>query len=148
METEILIQQLKTKDFAVFGTGFVAEMFYEALKETGLSSGLRCCIVSKAREGETFHGRPVYSAGSFRLPDDMMLCIAVHESAYGEISNEIKSIWDATRYRGIRWSLSTADLSSAGLRIIQTKRRSKRPSASITMTFMNCSTGSLHSRRI
>ena len=92
MDTEILIQQLKTKDFAVFGTGFVAGMFYEALKETGLSSGLTCCIVSKAGEGETFHGRPVYSAGSFRLPNDMMLCIAVHESAFGEISDKIKSI--------------------------------------------------------
>ena len=40
MTTEELIRQLKIKDLAIFGIGFVAEMFFQALDLHGLTSGI------------------------------------------------------------------------------------------------------------
>ena len=94
MKTDDLLFQLKTSNIALFGTGFVAEMFFEALTELGLSSKLCCCIVSSARERETFHGRPVFTADSYSLPEDTVLCVAVHESVAVELNDTLNNISD------------------------------------------------------
>ena len=68
MKTKDLLRQLKTKDIAVFGTGFVAEMFYEALQIHDLTSKIRCFVVSQASQNQRLHDRPVYPAEGLDLP--------------------------------------------------------------------------------
>ena len=69
VKTEELVQLLETGQAAVFGTGFVAEMFYLALERNGLWDRIRFCVTTSAPEGETFHGRPVVSLGTARFSD-------------------------------------------------------------------------------
>ena len=81
MKTEELLQQLGNKDIAIFGTGFVAEMFYTALERKGLASRMRFAVVTSAPEKIRFHGKPVLSIKEAKFSEDMLLCVAVHESA-------------------------------------------------------------------
>lgn len=78
--TEGLLKQLKTREIAIFGAGFVAEMFWQALKLHGAEDNVSCCVVTHAESGHCFHGIPVRSLQSTRVPENMLLCIAVHES--------------------------------------------------------------------
>ena len=68
VKTEELVRLLETRQAAVFGTGFVAEMFYLALERNGLWDRIRFCVTTSAPGGETFHGRPVVSLGMTRFP--------------------------------------------------------------------------------
>ena len=81
MKTEELLQQLGKKDIAIFGTGFVAEMFYTALERRGLASRMQFAVVTSATERLRFHGKPVLSMKEAKFSEDMLLCVAVHESA-------------------------------------------------------------------
>ena len=79
--TEVLLEQLKTKEFAVFGTGFVAEMFWQALKLHGMEDRVSFSVITHTESGSCFHGKPVYSLRETQIPENMLLCVAVHESA-------------------------------------------------------------------
>lgn len=83
--TDELIQKLQTRDTVVFGTGFVAEMFYQALIQHGLADRVRAYTVTEARAGQRFHGIPVLSFRETAFPGDTLLCVAVHESALAGI---------------------------------------------------------------
>ena len=96
MKTKDLLRQLKTKDIAVFGTGFVAEMFYEALQIHDLTSKIRCFVVSQASQNQRLHDRPVYPAEGLDLPAGVLLCVAVHESAAKEVMQTLKAYADRT----------------------------------------------------
>ena len=96
MKTKDLLRQLKTKDIAVFGTGFVAEMFYEALQIHDLTSKIRCFVVSQASQNQRLHDRPVYPAEGLDLPEGVLLCVAVHESAAKEVMQTLKAYADRT----------------------------------------------------
>ena len=92
VKTEELVQLLETRQAAVFGTGFVAEMFYLALERNGLWDRIRFCVTTSAPEGETFHGRPVVSLGTARFSDRMLLCAAVHESVWNSLQESLAGI--------------------------------------------------------
>ena len=91
MTTEELIRQLKTKDLAVFGTGFVAEMFYQALDLHGLTSGIHFFAISNAQEGQQFHGKPVYSLEEAPFSENTLLCLAVHGSAAKDLQKQMEN---------------------------------------------------------
>ena len=98
MTTEELIRQLKIKDLAIFGIGFVAEMFFQALDLHGLTSGIQFFAVSNAREGQQFHGKPVYSLEAAPFSETTLLCLAVHESTAKDLQKQMenypsKSVW-------------------------------------------------------
>ncbi len=98
MKTEELLRQLETKDIAVFGTGFVAEMFYMALDRRGLASRLQFAVVTTAKDDLQFHGKPVFSLNEVEFSEDMLLCVVVHESAMPELKTilgkvSIPSVW-------------------------------------------------------
>ena len=90
METGELLKLLETKDLAVFGTGFVAEMFLEALRIRGLESRVRFFTVTDAFPGQSFRGRPVRSLADADLREDVLLCVAVHASAAGDVREALR----------------------------------------------------------
>ena len=90
METGELLRQLETNGLAVFGTGFVAEMFHEALKIHGLESRIRFYAVTKASPGQSFRGRPVRSLADTDPKEDLLFCVAVHASAAREVMEVLK----------------------------------------------------------
>ena len=91
IETDELIQKLQTRDAVVFGTGFVAEMFYQALVRHGLADRIRTYTVTEARAGQRFHGIPVLSFRETAFPGDTLLCVAAHESALPGIEKALGS---------------------------------------------------------
>ncbi len=80
------MNEILTKPFAVFGTGFVAEMFREGLKNRGLERNAKLYLVSGEPKTPLFHGVPV-----MRLADcedrSLPVCIAVHEANYPEVQD-------------------------------------------------------------
>ena len=69
----------------VFGTGFVAEMFWYALERHGLTDRVRGFLVSACPDGARFHDRPVRAVSGAEIPPETTVCLAVHESAAGEV---------------------------------------------------------------
>ena len=90
MTTEELLRQLKTKQIVIFGAGFVAEMFYRALELHGAEGSLCFCAVTRAGSGQRFHGRPVLSLSEADIREDMLVCLAVHESAEDSLRDTLR----------------------------------------------------------
>ena len=80
-----LLANIRQREMFIFGTGYVAEMFRTGLEMHGLSDRVRGCIITHAAPGQRFHGLPVYSLSEAVLPENALLCIAVHESVLNEI---------------------------------------------------------------
>lgn len=73
-------EKIRRQKIFLFGTGFVAEMFYRALELNDLVSGIEGCIVSSEEYlRPDFHGLPVYTASTCTGRKDLV-CIAVHEA--------------------------------------------------------------------
>ncbi|MBR2668724.1 MAG: ParB N-terminal domain-containing protein [Solobacterium sp.] len=73
-------EKIRRQKIFLFGTGFVAEMFYRALELNGLESGVEGCIVSSEDYlRPDFHGLPVYTAAMCAGRKELV-CIAVHEA--------------------------------------------------------------------
>ena len=84
---------------SIFGTGYVARIFWRALQEKGLSGRVRSFAVSdgKQRSGQqrSFCGRPVrtvaeFCSGAGGPEKTETLCIAVHESILEEVQSTLK----------------------------------------------------------
>lgn len=88
MNGQELITVLKQNRFAVFGTGFVSEMFWHALKINGLEKNITGYIVS-APGSERFHGLPV--SGISSVQKNTIICLAVHDANRAEITGMLKS---------------------------------------------------------
>lgn len=90
MNGQELITVLKQNRFAVFGTGFVSEMFWHALKINGLEKNITGYIVSApGPDPAVFHGLPVTGIGE--VSRDMIICLAVHDANRAEITDMLKS---------------------------------------------------------
>ncbi len=93
---EQFLQLLKEKKILVFGTGYVAEMFWHALEKQGLTQQVSAFVVSCPEPaGESFHDRPVLAAGSLGPDEGRPVCIAVHGSLMEKVKNDLQA-------RGIR----------------------------------------------
>lgn len=78
------------REFYVFGTGFVADMFCRALEEHGLTDHIRAFVVSgnygtEADRRHVFYGKPVLTVDEYKNRADAPLYIAVHESVLKEV---------------------------------------------------------------
>lgn len=74
----------KSRKFAVFGTGFAAEMFFQGLISHGCEDNIDCFYVSREIKSETFHGIPVRLLSDYT--HDIPLLVAVHPSNMTGIS--------------------------------------------------------------
>ena len=85
MTCEGLLEELRSCDFRVFGTGFVAESFWYALERHGLTDRVRGFLVSGGKTGTLFHGLPVQTVADGGIAPEEAVCLAVHEALVGEI---------------------------------------------------------------
>lgn len=77
-----VFEKLKQYHLLIFGTGFVAEMFYRALVANKLEKQIQAFVVSEVKE-MSFHGVPVKKwDGS--VPEQTLLCLAVHPALLGD----------------------------------------------------------------
>ena len=82
MNSNELIERIRTERTAVFGTGYVAGMLWKGLEIHHVETCPDFFLVSK-RTGETFLGRPVRLL-SETAADERLILIAVHEANYRE----------------------------------------------------------------
>ena len=85
MTCERLLENLRSCDFLIFGTGFVAEMFWFALERHGLTDHVRGFLVSGGEKTATFHGLPVRTVSGKEPALCRTVCLAVHEALVEEI---------------------------------------------------------------
>ncbi len=83
MNLNEFISLTENQRFAVFGTGFAAEMFFQGLAAHGCEKNIDRFFVSRDVKSEPFHGIPVSPLSAF--DQDIPLLIAVHPSNAGKI---------------------------------------------------------------
>ncbi len=81
-----LLNVLKKNRIIIYGTGFVARLFYEALAHHKIEQSIKCFVVSDPiPRDRIFKELPVVSVQSLIEKEDEIICIAVHEVIRGEI---------------------------------------------------------------
>ena len=83
MTCEGFLEELRSCDFRIFGTGFVSEMFWYALERHGLTGRVRGFLVSSGKKGTVFHGLPVQTLDDEVISPGETVCLAVHEALAG-----------------------------------------------------------------
>lgn len=94
-----LLEMIKKQDTLIFGTGYVAERFFDGLDRHGLGDRIRCFVTTKGQEHD-YQKRPVISINKLSSENnESLICIATHEAILGEISASLEerginnSIW-------------------------------------------------------
>ncbi len=85
MTCKDFLEELRSHDFRVFGTGFTAEMFWYALEHHGLTDRVRGFLVSSGKNGALLHGLPVRTVADGEIASGETVCLAVHEALSKEI---------------------------------------------------------------
>ena len=89
----------ETGGLTVFGTGFVAEMFWTALEKAGMEGRVRAFAVTRPEPDGRFHGLPVVAAEELDPLEAGTVCLAVHES----LARELLPRLEARGFRGVIW---------------------------------------------
>ncbi len=94
MTFERFIERLKKSHITVYGSGFVAELFYSALSAWNLEDRIEHCVISGEPDGAFFHGLPVERYGETDTLGTLV-CLAVHESVKDEITlkRDDEAVW-------------------------------------------------------
>lgn len=87
-----LIELLEKRRIVVYGSGYIATVFFESLKKHGLEKNIACFVVSDIalNADRTFEGFEIRQISEINVTEDMIVCIAVHESFVGEIESVLK----------------------------------------------------------
>lgn len=89
-----LITMLETKKIIIYGVGYIAGLFLETLKKHGLEKNIVCCVVSEILKNadRRFEKLEIKQINEFDIAEDMIICIAVHESFVREIESTLEDI--------------------------------------------------------
>lgn len=87
------LETLKKKRIIVYGAGYIAKtLFYRALKMQNLLHRVDAfCVTKVANKNESFAGIPIREIDEIIISEDVVICIAVHESIRDEIINILKT---------------------------------------------------------
>ncbi|MDE7432051.1 MAG: hypothetical protein K2N34_09075 [Lachnospiraceae bacterium] len=91
MELKKILDMINGKKLIIYGTGFVAEHFYEGLsvrKKEG--QVIAFAETTHLHKTEKLHGVPVICVDEIPEEKDSLICIAVHESIRDEIIEELE----------------------------------------------------------
>ena len=91
MQAAELLRRLEKGPACVFGGGYVAEGFWQALDLHGLSGALRACLVSAPAPGQRFHGLPVLAPRDIGPGEAGLVCLAVHESLAAGLEGALRA---------------------------------------------------------
>lgn len=88
-----LLELLSRRKFVIYGAGYVALKFYEALKIRQLDKNISCFIVSTfSGSDEKIEGLPIRGVDWLKKNKDIVVCIAVHEALMPEIIGTMQNI--------------------------------------------------------
>ena len=86
-----LLDLLKDKKIAIYGAGYVGKTFYKALSICGIAQNVECFIVSQTDPSQKgIYGIKIQSITEFKDRDDIVICLAVHETIKKEIIGLLK----------------------------------------------------------
>lgn len=87
-----LIELLKERKAFIYGTGYIASLFFEALKKNRLENNIAGFVVSEFAKNSdrNFEGYEINQINEIDFADDMIVCIAVHDCLVGEIESLLK----------------------------------------------------------
>lgn len=83
-----LLYILRTNNIAIYGAGYVASRFYQALKEHGLSSRVLSFVTTSSISSEV-DGIPIVTIDHLNYDYKTIICVAVHESLKDEIISNL-----------------------------------------------------------
>lgn len=69
----------------IYGAGYVADLFFDALKDKGMTSRIESFIVSKDIGKTEKYGFPIVSIDNASIVNGSVVCVAVHETLLAEI---------------------------------------------------------------
>lgn len=85
-----LLNEIEETEFYIFGTGFVAERFFEIIKTRNLDENINSFITSQP-SSSCFKEKRVKAIDELtEVEKEQLVCIAVHESIVEEIISELK----------------------------------------------------------
>ena len=90
MSTDGFKERLHSEGCLVFGTGFVATLFLEALDVAGLADRVRGYLATKPADGASFDGFDVKYASDPSIDRSALVCIAVHESNLASVEETLE----------------------------------------------------------
>ncbi len=85
-----LLGCLRKNNIYIYGAGYVAELFWDALDRVGIQNRVKGVLVTSVNEKSLFHGLDVFSIDYFYPNHDDIICIAVHESLVDAIKAELR----------------------------------------------------------
>lgn len=87
-----LIELIKERRILIYGTGYIATLFFDALKKNELEKSIFSFVVSKLAKdaNRDFRGFGVTQIDKVDFEKDMVVCIAVHDCLVGEIESLLK----------------------------------------------------------
>lgn len=94
VETVEFIKQLHNGKAAIYGTGYVAGLFWHALEKYDLTDRICCFAVSQPVIGQ-YHGLPVITGEELAANFDCPVLLAVHKSIATELAELLgdRAIW-------------------------------------------------------
>lgn len=69
----------------IYGAGYVANLFFDALKRKGFIQNIKGFIVSKKEDKKNIYGIPILDLEECEIVNKSIVCIAVHETLVSEI---------------------------------------------------------------
>lgn len=86
--TKEFLQYISNKKIMIYGTGYVALNFLEALQKRGLDNRIQGFVVSKKSwEQRDIKGFPIKEIDEIFVSNEIVICIAVHESIKAEVES-------------------------------------------------------------
>lgn len=120
MDTQVLLQTIRERGAVLFGTGFVAKLFFDTLAGLELDSFVQGFVVSGSAEN-AFCGKPVCSltqyAAYIKTKEQEaapLLCIAVHASLRESVERVLQEngiedfVWIYPHYLELAWGPCTS----------------------------------------
>lgn len=87
-----LLTVVRERGCLVFGTGFVATMFTQALRINNAQDSVRGYIVSRCAEPHCFEGKDVLQASNPSIDRDMLVCVAVHMANAPDVTRLLETL--------------------------------------------------------
>ena len=87
-----LLEAVHERGCYVFGTGFVASMFVEALRIHGELERVKGYLTTECHEPREFEGAPVRAAADRAVDRSALVCVAVHEASAAEVAQSLEQL--------------------------------------------------------
>ena len=99
MNAQAFKEQIRQQGCWVFGTGFIASMFGDALEAHDLKQYVKGYLVSRPSEQQSYDGFAVRASSDPSVNRTDFVCVAVHEALFDDVSDMLA----AQGYENVVW---------------------------------------------